>query len=141
MTCPFHFNRRTFLASAATATAALGVQATTQAQQADSPRGDGTPRSDNATVNNPEARLEFHGEHQQGIINQPQKYAEIVALDIQQGDRARLEQLLRTITERSRALTAGGATAVDGIAFPASDSGELGPDWVDIPLDAIRDLV
>ncbi|PAT13648.1 iron uptake transporter deferrochelatase/peroxidase subunit [Corynebacterium hadale] len=128
MTCPFHFNRRTFLASAATATAALGVQATTQAQQADSPRGDGTPRSDNATVNNPEARLEFHGEHQQGIINQPQKYAEVVALDIQQGDRARLEQLLRTITERSRALTAGGATAVDGIAFPASDSGELGPD-------------
>lgn len=128
MTCPFHFNRRTFLAGAATATAALGVQATTQAQQADSPRGDGTPRSDNATVNNPEARLEFHGEHQQGIINQPQKYAEIVALDIQQGDRARLEQLLRTITERSRALTAGGATAVDGIAFPASDSGELGPD-------------
>ena len=94
MTCPFHFNRRTFLAGAATATAALGVQATTQAQQAESPRGDGTPRSDNATVNNPEARLEFHGEHQQGIINQPQKYAEIVALDIQQGDRARLEQQL-----------------------------------------------
>ena len=127
MPCPFTFSRRTFLTGAAAASAALGAQATAQGISARS-RDAGTPRSDHSHTNDPDARLEFHGDHQQGIVNQPQKYAEVVALDLQCTGKQRLEQLLRTITDRARALTAGGATPPDGIAFPAGDSGELGPE-------------
>lgn len=126
MPCPFHISRRAFLTGAA-ASVALGAQATAQASLG-APRDDGTPRSDKPTVNDPDARLEFHGVHQQGIVNQPQKYAEVVALDCQFTGKKRLEQLLRTITGRARALTAGGTTPPDGIAYPAGDSGELGPE-------------
>jgi len=127
MPCPFTFSRRTFLTGAAAASAALGAQATAQGLSARS-RDAGTPRSDHSHINDPAARLEFHGDHQQGIVNQPQKYAEVVALDLQCTGKQRLEQLLHTITDRARALTAGGATPPDGIAFPAGDSGELGPE-------------
>mgnify|MGYP002720017293 CR=1 FL=1 len=63
-----------------------------------------------------------------------QKYSEVVALDVQFTEKSRLEKLLRTMTERARILTSGGATAADGIACPAGDSGELGPQ---LPTDSL----
>lgn len=132
MPCPYNVSRRSFLTGAAgvtgaAATVALGASAPPQISLADT-RDDGAPRPDAPTVNEPDAKLEFHGDHQQGIVTDPQQYAEVISLDVQSSDRTRLEYLLRTITDRARALTRGGTTPPDGIAYPAGDSGELGPE-------------
>ena len=115
MPCPFNFSRRSFLSGLA-ASAAVGA----------APRAGAAPTSlpleSTDSLDRPGA-LDFHGEHQQGIINSPQKYSEIVALDVQVKTKARLDKILRTLSERARILTAGGTPAPDGIAFPAMDSG------------------
>ena len=69
----------------------------------------------------------FEGEHQQGILTPAQSAATFVSFDVTAAGRSQLEELLRTITERARFLTKGGAPATVGITAPPSDSGVLGP--------------
>jgi hypothetical protein len=58
----------------------------------------------------------FHGLHQAGVVAPAQPHATHVALDVLATDRAGLEDLFRTITERARFLTAGGVPPEIGIA-------------------------
>lgn len=120
MPCPFNFSRRSFLSGLA-ASAAVGAAPGAGAEPTS------LPLESTDSLDRPGA-LDFHGEHQQGIINSPQKYSEVVALDVQVKTKTRLDKLLRTLSERARILTAGGTPAPDGIAYPAMDSGELGPE-------------
>ena len=76
----------------------------------------------------------FEGKHQQGVITPPQKELIICGLDVLVEKHEELKELLQTITERARVLTTGGPAAPDGIAYPATDSGELGED---VPVDGL----
>ena len=131
MTCPFHFSRRSFLSGLAASTAA-GAVPTANAQSSFFGSSKPMTNPDNGRSKDLEEVAAFHGEHQEGIVTAPQKFCEVIALDIQFADVSRLETLLRTITDRARFLTTGGQTPPDGIAYPANDSGELG---TDLPTD------
>jgi deferrochelatase/peroxidase EfeB len=69
----------------------------------------------------------FHGVHQAGIVTPAQAQATHVAFDVLASSRAELTDLLHTITDRARFLTAGGTPPEIGIAGPPSDSGVVGP--------------
>ncbi|NEA21083.1 iron uptake transporter deferrochelatase/peroxidase subunit [Actinomadura bangladeshensis] len=70
----------------------------------------------------------FHGVHQAGILDEPQPRAIIVAFDVITERRAELISLLRTLTDRARALTSGATPSPVGLTGPPPDSGILGPD-------------
>ncbi len=131
MTCPFHLYRRYFISGIAASTAAVAVP-TANAQSSFFGSSKPMTNPDNGRSKDLEEVAAFHGEHQEGIVTAPQKFCEVIALDIQFADVSRLETLLRTITDRARFLTTGGQTPPDGIAYPANDSGELG---TDLPTD------
>ncbi len=107
--------RRRFLqgAAAALGTAAAGGAAAGRAVA----RADGTGT---------DARIPFEGAHQAGILTPRQAHAQFVAFDVTAAAVAELADLLRTLTERARFLTAGGTPAQLGITAPPSDSGLLG---------------
>ncbi|MER7844046.1 iron uptake transporter deferrochelatase/peroxidase subunit [Kitasatospora sp. NPDC096077] len=69
----------------------------------------------------------FHGAHQSGVGTPQQGYAAFVSCQVIAQDRKGLEDLFKTLTERVRFLTAGGAPADLGVGAPPSDSGMLGP--------------
>jgi deferrochelatase/peroxidase EfeB len=69
----------------------------------------------------------FHGRHQAGILPQPQRQTVVVSFNVTAQGRAGLSDLLRTLTDRARFLTAGGEPPPVGIGAPPSDSGVLGP--------------
>jgi deferrochelatase/peroxidase EfeB len=69
----------------------------------------------------------FHGQHQAGVLAVPGRQTAVVAFDVTAANRAELTELLRTITDRARFLTAGGLPPPVGITEPALDSGVLGP--------------
>ncbi|AEW97265.1 MULTISPECIES: iron uptake transporter deferrochelatase/peroxidase subunit [Streptomycetaceae] len=69
----------------------------------------------------------FHGVHQAGITTPAQRHSVFAALDVTADDRAALRDLLRTLTDRARSLTAGGTPPSLGITAPPADSGTLGP--------------
>jgi deferrochelatase/peroxidase EfeB len=69
----------------------------------------------------------FEGVHQSGVLTPKQRCAAFVAFDVTASDRAGLQGLLQTLTQRLRFLTAGGVPEPLGISAPPSDSGVLGP--------------
>lgn len=69
----------------------------------------------------------FHGTHQAGILTPQQQHTVLVSFDVTAADRAELTDLLKTLTDRARFLTAGGVPADPGIGGPPTDSGVLGP--------------
>ncbi|WP_019200753.1 iron uptake transporter deferrochelatase/peroxidase subunit [Tsukamurella sp. 1534] len=73
----------------------------------------------------------FEGEHQSGILTpvpaEKQAALMVAAFDVVAPDRAGLEALLRTVTERARFLTEGGTPKDLGVGKPPSDSAVLGP--------------
>jgi deferrochelatase/peroxidase EfeB len=94
------------------------------------------PSADAASPASPSAQAQlvgrlpavpFHGTYQAGILPKPSPATAVIAFDVTAQNRAELTDLLRTITERARFLTAGGVPAPVGIAAPPSDSGVLGP--------------
>jgi deferrochelatase/peroxidase EfeB len=70
----------------------------------------------------------FHGRHQAGILEKPRARTIVTAFDVIASGRGELTDLFRTLTDRVRALTAGGAPDEPGIGGPPADSGVLGPD-------------
>jgi deferrochelatase/peroxidase EfeB len=69
----------------------------------------------------------FYGRHQSGVTT-PQPAAALVAsFDLLAEDRARLERLFRTLTERIAFLMKGGEAATLDKRYPPPDSGLLGP--------------
>ncbi|MGW2369600.1 iron uptake transporter deferrochelatase/peroxidase subunit [Streptomyces sp. NPDC001667] len=72
-------------------------------------------------------KTEFHGVHQAGITTPQPAAAAFISFDVIGENRKDLAGLFRTITERARFLTAGGAPADLGVGAPPSDSGILGP--------------
>ncbi len=70
----------------------------------------------------------FYGTHQAGVANPQPASAIIVAFDVLSTDRAGLQRLFRTLTERIAFLTSGGATPVLNPQMPPPDNGILGPE-------------
>lgn len=71
----------------------------------------------------------FHGVHQAGLITPTpsQRHSTHAALDTTAANRAELVALFQTLTDRARALTAGGAPPDLGVGSPPADSAVLGP--------------
>ena len=120
----FHqaLRRRSFLRGAAVG--AVGAAAVTTgafgAAQAVSSSGTGSDGADSGRV------IEFHGAHQAGILTPPQLAATFVSFNVLAADRTALQQMFRTLTDRARFLTRGGAPADLGVASPPADSSTLG---------------
>jgi deferrochelatase/peroxidase EfeB len=72
----------------------------------------------------------FHGAHQAAILRRPEPQTAVISFTVTADSRAELADLLKTITERARFLTAGGLPPPVGITQPPSDSGVLGPEVV-----------
>ena len=69
----------------------------------------------------------FHGRYQAGIVRKPQRQTLVVSFNVTADGRDELAELLRTVTDRARFLTAGGTPPPEGIGAPPPDSGVLGP--------------
>jgi deferrochelatase/peroxidase EfeB len=72
-------------------------------------------------------RQPFHGEHQPGIVTPRPAAGLVAAFDVLAQNRSGLQRLLRTLTERTAFLMAGGTPPALDPKFPAADSGILGP--------------
>ncbi|MGN5381689.1 iron uptake transporter deferrochelatase/peroxidase subunit [Streptomyces lasalocidi] len=103
--------RRGFLRGAALAGAGLATS------------GAAAPQTAAATT---DTIAPFHGVHQASAIAAPRRTSVIASLDVTAETRAELADVLRTLTDRARFLTAGGTPAPVGITGPPADSGILG---------------
>jgi deferrochelatase/peroxidase EfeB len=128
--------RRSFLTGALIGAGMAGVAATGGSALADAgeptavvPPPDPVPPTDGLAPEVP-----FHGEHQAGILAPVARQSAFLSFDVIAADRAELADLLRTITDRARFLTGGGAPTPVGITGPPSDSGVLG---ADVPADGL----
>jgi deferrochelatase/peroxidase EfeB len=72
-------------------------------------------------------RQPFYGLHQPGIITPRPASGMVAAFDVIADDRAGLERLFRTLTQRVHFLMQGGAPPKTDPKFPPPDSGILGP--------------
>ncbi|PWJ53766.1 deferrochelatase/peroxidase EfeB [Quadrisphaera granulorum] len=130
-------NRRNFLrgglaGGAGTAlAAALAVGGARADAAAAAENGSGGQASEPATY-------PFHGAHQAGVLtpgpSEKQKAAAFVALDATAAAREDLKAVFETLTDRARALTAGGPAPDLGVGQPPADSDVLGPS---IPADGL----
>ncbi|QMU75955.1 deferrochelatase/peroxidase EfeB [Streptacidiphilus sp. PB12-B1b] len=91
-----------------------------------------------AADSGPAASYPFEGVHQAGVLTEKQRCAAFVSFDVTAADRAGLSELLGTLTQRLRFLTAGGVPEPLGISAPPSDSGVLGPE---VPADGLTATV
>ena len=118
----FGLGRRTFLRGAALGTAVgagVGAGVLVGAESAAADQGDGPGPAGR--------RIPFEGPHQAGITTPPQAAATFASFDVTATDRAALEQLFRTLTDRVRFLTAGGTPPDLDVAQVPADSATLGP--------------
>jgi deferrochelatase/peroxidase EfeB len=113
--------RRRFLQGAAAAVggAAVGGLSASAITAAAAP----TPTSAPA----PDRVIAFHGPHQAGIVTPQHASAAFAAFDLTVSGRAELTELMHTLTDHARALTAGQSPVSLGISAPPADSGVLGP--------------
>ncbi len=72
-------------------------------------------------------RQPFYGLHQSGILTPQPAAAVVVAFDVLASDRAGLERLFRTLTQRLAFLATGGPAPQRDPLLPPPDSGLLGP--------------
>jgi len=87
---------------------------------------------DKATSGSAEASVntvDFHGEHQSGIVTPTQTNLHFAALDVTTTDREKLRQLLKTWTDAARRMTAGQEVVANGAVgggeyAPPGDTGE-----------------
>jgi deferrochelatase/peroxidase EfeB len=98
---------------------ALGLGAAFQARAA--PAGTLAPGDDGTQDSQP-----FYGVHQSGVTTPQPAAALIVSFDVLAEDRAGLERLFRTLTERIAFLMKGGEAATLDPRYPPPDSGLLG---------------
>jgi deferrochelatase/peroxidase EfeB len=110
--------RRSLLlgAVAGALTPQLAAAASSKATVTDAPESD--------TIHQRQA---LYGEHQPGIVTPRPAAGMVASFDVLARDRAGLEKLLRTLTERTAFLMAGGTPPTLDPKFPAPDSGILGP--------------
>ncbi len=126
--CPAGHGRRSFMKTALGAGAAGavlaggGIALTAGQAQADDGSAGQAPAVD------------FHGDHQAGIVTPNPAASTFVSFDVVARDRAGLTELLKTITERARFLTKGGTPADLGVGAPPADNGIIGPV---LPADAL----
>jgi deferrochelatase/peroxidase EfeB len=118
--------RRSFLRSAA----ALAAGASTLSVVGSAMAASSTDSGADGELGN----WSFEGGHQAGILTPIQEHSCFVSVDVTAENRAELVELMRTITERARFLTAGGGPAAPGIGSAPSDSGVLGPQ---VPVDGL----
>jgi deferrochelatase/peroxidase EfeB len=131
--CPMGHGRRSFVksaigASAGAAALAGGGFALTSAA------GGGTAQASDSAALGQAPAVQFHGAHQAGVTTAAPAAATFVSFDVIADTKAELADLLRTITERARFLTAGGTPVDLGVGAPPSDNGILGPV---VPADAL----
>lgn len=69
----------------------------------------------------------FHGKHQPGILEKPERAHAVVSLDVMTGTAADLEDYFRTLTDQIREMVAGGPVTEAFNAGIAPDNGMLGP--------------
>ncbi|MEY9873125.1 deferrochelatase/peroxidase EfeB [Streptacidiphilus sp. MAP12-33] len=100
--------------------AALGVSA------ADAAPADASAAATGAATGSGRV-IAFEGPHQAGILTPPQAAAAFVSFDVIAPDRAALKELFAVLTDRVRALTAGGPVPATDLASAPTDSGTLGP--------------
>lgn len=72
-------------------------------------------------------KIPFHGARQAGIVTAKQQSACFLSFDVTTDTRQELVDLMHTLTDRARFLTAGGLPPSMGITAPPTDSGILGP--------------
>jgi deferrochelatase/peroxidase EfeB len=109
--------RRGFLAGAA---ATLGGAAVPSSAAAAGGMANTLPLQRNRSI-------AFEGVHQAGILTPAQPCAQFLAFDVTAHSGTELQELLRTISDRSRELTAAALPVTAGITAPPTDSGLLGP--------------
>jgi deferrochelatase/peroxidase EfeB len=83
--------------------------------------------ADEAAVAGRLPAVPFHGKHQAGILPGPTPVTAVVSFDVTAKDKTSLRDLMQTVTDRARFLTAGGTPPPAGISGPPSDSDVLGP--------------
>jgi deferrochelatase/peroxidase EfeB len=80
----------------------------------------------------------FHGVHQAALVAEPAPATVFTSFDVTAENATELRDLLRTITERLRLLSEGGAPVDLGPAAPPDDNGILGPA---IPPQSVASIV
>jgi deferrochelatase/peroxidase EfeB len=106
--------RRAFLGSAALGAAALAAA--------------GCDAAPGATAGRAGRRLPFDGAHQSGITTPVPRFGLLAAFNLVREERERLAQSLRDLTEEARGLMAGRTAERRDSAYPAAETGILGPD-------------
>ncbi|WP_405497031.1 iron uptake transporter deferrochelatase/peroxidase subunit [Nocardia sp. NBC_00511] len=125
-------SRRRFLSGAAVGAAGTALTAGVLVEGAHVDAG--------ATAVSPERTpvFPFHGVHQSGILTpgpaDKQSASCFASFDVTVADRGQLVALMKTLTERARTLTSGGAAPDLGLGQPPADSAVLGPE---IPADGL----
>ncbi|MDT7728703.1 MAG: deferrochelatase/peroxidase EfeB [Actinomycetota bacterium] len=122
-------SRRRLFGMAGAGVALAGVGAAT---------GYGLDRITGSTAQAASGTVDFHGEHQAGIVTPTQQNLHFAALDVTTKDRDKLVKLLRTWTDAARRMTAGQEVVAGGAIggapeAPPGDTGEA----LDLPASAL----